>query len=421
MNTDNNDSASVMNFLNEISMKFPEAVSLASGRPSDRFFENERWNEYEQSFIEYFSKKNSISKSDAVKLLCQYGATAGVINEIICRYLLKDENIKCNERDVVVTSGCQEALLLISLTHMREESDLAMVIDPSYIGFYGLIEILGKRVFGSKSIVDGEFSVEFFESEVEEKIQQGNRLKILYLNLDFNNPLSYRLDINARRSILDVCKKYGIYVVEDNPYGVFDFDEEKLPTLKSIDSYGMVYYVGSFSKTFCPTLRVGFVCVPENLGDYRDCIISLKSLTTLNTCQNNQAVVGGYFLSNGFSLKAKAELMNKHYKSNRDVVVSVLSEYLGNVRGVRWNVPSGGFFMVLELPFEFSDKYLYECAQEYSVICMPVRYFSLNEKWWARSIRIAYSNIEGDELRSSVKRLCNFILIKLDESRKCSG
>jgi (S)-3,5-dihydroxyphenylglycine transaminase len=406
------DNTHVMNFLNEISLRYPGAISFASGRPSEKFFDECEWNRYKEIFIDYYSKKFEISNEKARLLLCQYGKTSGVINDLIAKSVSLDESIFCDEKDIVVTNGCQEALLLLMLSFLKSPKSVVISIDPTYTGFSALASVLNRNEFCSLSYENNAINFIVLENEIIETLKKENSIEVIYLNLDFNNPMSYSLDFDQRLQLLDLCNKYQIKIIEDNPYGIFSYTGQSPRTLKSLDKYNLVYYIGSFAKTICPALRVGYIVLPNDKADIQHDLNILKSLVSVNTSQNNQSVVGGLLLDNTFSLKTKLVKAIEHYKSNRDIVLSVLSERLSCQRGFNWVVPDGGFFLVIELPFDVLDEYVYECAEKHRVIFMPVKYFSTYPDRWVKHIRIAFSNIEGEELKIGVERLCNFLLEK---------
>lgn len=138
--------------------------------------------------------------------------------------------------------------------------------------------------------------------ELEEKVlalhNQGKRLRAVYEVPDFHNPTAEYMPLNSRRRLLDLAEKYDFYIVEDNPYGYYLYEGEKIPTLKALDIHRRVIYIGSFSKTIFPSLRLGYLVADLDLSiDSRKVRLSelckkVKSFLTVNTSALLQAMAG---------------------------------------------------------------------------------------------------------------------------------
>ena len=410
----------VMNFLNEIAIEFPDAISMAAGRPNPKFFNKKEWNTYEQVFCQYFANKKKMDHEEAIELLCQYGPSAGIINEVLQRYLSIDESIEVDAKNILVTNGCQEALSLICLNELTAEQDCMLVIDPSYIGFAGLVNALGKTVEPvdvrklHHNLESGRlFNWNYLEDTVLTLRARGKKPKAIYVNPDFNNPMAYRLTEADRRALLKICHKLEIKIIEDNPYNRFDYSDSSLLSLKALDNYGIVYHVGSFSKTLSPGLRVGYLVLPDNNGENTDNIISLKSLISVNTSSLTQSVVAGFLIKNNYTLNNRMVLVNQQYGEQLEGLLKALDRYLKEIPGVSWNRPEGGFFLVVNLPFDMTDKDVLECAKSEKVICMPVSFFSVDSNYAKSQIRLSFSYYDSETLNVGVQRFANYIKSRL--------
>jgi (S)-3,5-dihydroxyphenylglycine transaminase len=136
-----------------------------------------------------------------------------------------------------------------------------------------------------------------------------------------------------------------------------------------------------------------------------------KSFVTVNTSQLNQALVGGVLLQQDCSLAAYVQPALQFYRHNRDVLVAALTRELGDTE-VRWNVPAGGFFMSLQLPFDFHAEEMIACARDHQVLVMPMTFFALDSSR-RNSVRMAYSNVSPDQIEAGVQRLSTFIKRRL--------
>ena len=405
----------VMNFLNEIANKNPSAVSFASGRPLAKYLDHTDWGLYEEKFTAWYSEKYQLTAQQAKNRMYHYGPSAGIICELLEQFLVKHEGIQQgNAGQITVTNGCQEALLLISIHELKEPSDCALAIDPCYVGYSGMLSCIGKKVFPidindltGGNIQSGELYIEALISKVEELKQQQLTPKIIYVNPGFNNPLGYQFSQGQRAKLLKCCQELNIKIVEDDPYSDFVYDGTKEASIKSMDTENSVYYIGSFSKTFCPGVRIGFVLAPDE-STSQD-LSTIKSLTSVNTNSLSQMIIGGWLIDQEFSLNDWMDPINKSYRAQRNAMCSSLDTNMGEIEGINWDKPSGGFFFSLKLPFDFQDKHVLEMTSTQHVICMPVSYFSLAPERWSQHIRLAFSYYEPDVIYQGVSRLSAYI------------
>ncbi|MFK3865830.1 aminotransferase-like domain-containing protein [Pseudoalteromonas rhizosphaerae] len=410
----------VMNFLNEVSDRFPAAYSLASGRPDARFFKSIDLPRLQQQFIHYFADKTGRSFAESQELLLQYGPSAGIINDILAQHLLADEHILTSPEDIIVTNGCQEALTLICLNELSKPEDCMLTLDPSYIGLSGFIQSIGKHIepisIGEHVLHDSIAFKANLEVEILNTLKKGYQPKAIYVNGDFNNPLGFSLSELHKKALIDVCSTFKIKIIEDNPYGMFNYEGQCAATIKSLDEQGCVYYIGSFAKTVLPALRVGYLVLPARKIDEVAQLVALKSLISVNTSQICQAVIGGHLLEQEFSLERSIQPVRDVYKSKRDALVSALEHYLGGMSQVKWTIPAGGFFLVVSVPFNVTDEDVFRCAELYGVIFTPVYFFSLAEHTNKRLIRLAFSNLCEAKINDAVCKLSEFIEFKIGEN-----
>lgn len=409
----------VMNFLNEISYRYPEAISFASGRPTDKHFNIQRWLESAAKFIEHFSVKQGISYQRAEQLISQYGKTNGVVNELIAEQVRKDQGINCCDKDIIITNGCQEAMALCLLSLCREPDDVLLVCNPTYIGITGLADVLDIEVCS----VDYHHEAQLLQTlgvKIEALIADKKRPRAFYLMPDFDNPSGLQLSLQARQQILELCSKYDVAILEDNPYGLFQYNGEPKPALYQLDESGCVIYLGTYAKTLCPAIRIGYLILPPHfLGDVQrqqalsDKLSSLKSYLSVNTSQITQAILGGVLLDNQCSVESLVVQPRKTYLDNRDTLVTALERFFADYRDqVSWNIPAGGFFLKLTLPFKFNSQDVAQCAQHHQVICMPMSYFAQDNQF-DNCVRLAFSNLDRDQIVLGVERLSRYIIEKL--------
>lgn len=405
---------SVMNFLNEAANDYPDAVSFASGRPAEAYFSIERWLEAIPIFQAHAAKTAGHSSLLAGRRLAQYGRTTGLINELVAQQLSNDEGIDCTQDRVIITAGCQEALALIVPTLCREPGDVMLARNPTYIGVTGVADFAGIEIVPVEPETGESWEAALHRVTIDLR-QLGKRPRGLYLTPEFDNPTGTVLSAAERLSILSVCVKNRIVVLEDNPYGMFRFEGKTSIPMAAVDTDGCVIYLATYSKTLCPALRVGAIVMPNRLfgsGEdarrLQDEISERKSFLTVNTSQITQALVGGLLLNEGSSLRRIVGPSLAHYRRNRDTMVSALKKAFGTSGEVSWTCPQGGFFLSLRLPFEFGKDQTVECARQHGVIVMPMTFFSLDGSR-TREVRLAFSNLAQDEIEIGIGRLARYI------------
>jgi (S)-3,5-dihydroxyphenylglycine transaminase len=410
----------VMNFLNEVTLAYPEAISFAPGRPAARFFDVEGQLGEIGRYVDERVAATGAPRASVVASLGQYGRTNGFIHELIARQLELDEGIRVDPRAIVVTTGCQEAMAILLAGLFERGRDALLVSDPTYIGITGLATILGVDVV---PVASGPAGLEpaSVEAALAAARAAGLRPRALYDIPDFNNPLGSSLPLAARRAVLELAVREELLVFEDNPYGMFAYDAAPLPTLKSLDEAGVVVYLGSFSKTLFPGLRLGYLVADQTVARrdggtalLADELSKVKSLTTVNTSSLGQAVVGGILLRTGGSLAPLLAEKLPHYRGNRDRLLAALAASFGEGGAgeglVRWNRPAGGFFLTLDLPFAFDEDCLQAAARDYGIVCCPMSFFTVRRTPERdRQVRLSFSAVTPDEIAEGVRRLAAFV------------
>lgn len=400
----------VMNFLNEIVMKFPEAVSFAPGRPLESHFHVEAFLENVREFVSTTAAATQIPESQVWSDLGQYNRTNGIINELIARELERDEGILVSSESIMVTIGAQEAMAVLLTGLFDPNHDVLLVSDPSYIGITGLARILGIRVVPVPSSDHG-LEPERVERAIRDCSQWG-RPRALYDIPDFNNPLGTSMPLRHRHQILEICSRAGVLLIEDNPYGMFAYDGERVPTIKALDHQATVLYIGSFAKTLFPGLRLGYLVADQRSKDNLTLAQELsrvKSLLTVNSSPLLQAAVGTILLKHQCSLQPLVTPKLADYRRNRDVMIeSLKSEFAGMEEVVQWNRPHGGFFLTLYLPFPFRAEELQMCSSQYGVIVCPMSFFSLTPGRESQ-VRLSFSYVDEGKIRIGIRRLASFV------------
>jgi (S)-3,5-dihydroxyphenylglycine transaminase len=407
----------VMNFLNEVVLRHPGAISFAPGRPTEQHFDVEGSLGKAKAFVAYRAQALGWTEAAVWNDLGQYNRTNGIINDLIARQLRLDEGIEVEPAAILVTHGCQEAMVVLLLGLFEAERDVLLVSDPTYIGITGLAALAGIEIRPVAMEAEG-LPMERLRAAIAEVRAAGKRPRAFYHIPDFNNPLGSQMPLAERHRLLGLLREEGVLLFEDNPYGMFAFDREPLPTLKQLDKDGLVIYLGSFAKTLYPGLRVGYLVADQLVaapggpaGKKVPLAVELskvKSLTTVNTSPLLQAIAGAILLENDFSLRTVVKRKLPFYRDNRDRMQACLEKELGGRPGIAWNRPAGGFFMTVDVPFVFGDAEVEACARDYGVIVCPVSYFALSPGR-ERQVRLSFSYVSQQQIEEGIGRFARFL------------
>lgn len=404
-----------MNFLNEIALEYPDAISFAAGRPYEEYFDVEDIHRYIGLFTAYLRDRLSGDERQVRRVLMQYGPTRGIINELITEHLSVDESIEVDPDAVLVTVGCQEALYLTMRTLRTCERDVILATSPCYVGVTGaarLAEMPVLSVPGTGTGVD----LDALRFAVRRARASGQCPRAFYVVPDFANPTGLSLNLDERHRLLDVADELDLLILEDNPYGSFTDGRARLPTLKALDTRRRVVYLGSFAKTGVPGARIGYAVADQvvsrdpGAGLLADYLARAKSMLTVNTSPIAQAVIGGKLLANKGSLYEANAREIASYRRNLRCALDALAERFpdGSSPRVTWNVPTGGFFVVLTVPFLADDHALRSCASEHGVLWTPIHHFYADDTPRPQ-LRLSISCLTPADITSGIGRLAEFI------------
>jgi len=393
-----------MNFLNEVTARFPEAISFAPGRPPDQPFDAEVVAGYLRAYTRHLAEAGR-SPEEIGRTLFQYGRTKGTIHDLVAATIANDDGIEVSPESIVVTVGAQEGMLLVLRALIRDPRDVLLVSSPCYVGITGAARLLDVAV---EPVPEHDLAA---VRAVAARVRaEGRRPRALYLVPDFANPSGRRLTLAEREHLLALAAEEGLLLLEDNPYGLFGSADEHPPTLKALDSEQRVVYLGSFAKTCFPGARVGYVVADQLVtgagGDatlLADALAKLKSMTTVNTSPLAQAVIGGMLVASGCRLRvATAERVARHRQRLAALTTALAREFAG--QPVTWNVPEGGFFLVMTVPYTADEAALARSGRDHGVLWTPMSYFYPGGGG-EHQLRLSCSYLEPDAIDEGVRRL----------------
>jgi len=376
----------------------PEIVSLAGGMPNLSALPMEMM----------ASVVHNLIMTNGAEAL-QYGSGQGhpKLREQICEVMAL-EGIEANPDDVIVTTGSQQALDLISRIFI-DPGDVVLVEAPSYVGALGTFRQYEAQVVHVE--LDSQGLVpEALRQAIASVRATGRKIKFLYLIPNYQNPTGVLLPADRRTEILDICRSEQIFVVEDNPYGLLGFDRPSPNAMRAEDSENVIY-LGSFSKTIAAGLRVGWALVPPSL---KEKLVIASESSILCPSNFTQLTISNYLADQPWrdQIASFCEL----YKVRRDAMLESLDEYFP--ASATWTKPGGGFYVWVNLPPEIDTKLMMPKAIVAKVAYVPgTAFYADGFGTWA--MRLSYCHPTPDRIREGVKALSH--VVKQEIERRSSG
>jgi 2-aminoadipate transaminase len=340
----------------------------------------------------------------------QYGAGQGdrVLREQITE-VMGLEGIEAHPDDVVVTVGSQQAVDLVTRIFC-DPGDVVLCEAPSYVGALGVFKAFQCNVVHVEMDAGG-LVPEALRQAIRAVRGAGRRIKFLYTIPTFHNPAGVTMSAARRLEVLEVCRSNDILVLEDNPYGLLGFDHEPMRAMRA-DAADGVIYLGSFSKTFAPGLRVGWALAPYAV---REKLVLAQESATLCPSSFTQMVISSYL--RGHDWQGQIKQFCELYRERRDAMAAALSSYLP--AGCSWNVPAGGFYVWVTLPSGIDAKAMLPRAVTARVAYVPGTAF-FADGFGSSSMRLSFCYPTPERIREGVRRLAG-VLEKELELRETFG
>ena len=362
----------------------PEIVSLAGGMPNLSAIPMEVM----ASIVEKLTREHG---QEAL----QYGSGQGhpKLREQICDVMAL-EGIRANPDDVLITTGSQQALDLISRIFI-DPGDVVLVEAPSYVGALGTFFQYEASVVHVETDENGVVP-DSLRQAIKTLRYQGRRIKFLYLIPNYQNPSGVLLPSARRTEILDICRSEKIFIVEDNPYGLLGFDRPSPNAMRAEDSENVIY-LGSFSKTIVPGFRVGWALVPKAL---REKLVIASESSILCPSNFSQMAISSYLADQPW----RDQIANfcQLYKVRRDAMLESLDSYFP--KSATWTKPQGGFYVWVTLPNEIDTKAMMPRAIVAKVAYVPGTAFYA-DGFGSWSMRLSYCHPTPERIREGVKAL----------------
>ncbi|MGI5918228.1 MAG: PLP-dependent aminotransferase family protein [Christensenellales bacterium] len=328
----------------------PGMISFAGGNPAPESFPSE---DIAQIAADLLRQNGST--------ILQYGGTPGIgsLKNTVLE-MAAQRGIKASPDEVIITSGATQGIGLAAKV-LCNPGDVILAESPTFLGALQTFYAYETKVVGVDMDEDG-----MVVDALEEKIIR-HRPKFIYTIPTFQNPSGRTMPVKRREKMLEVCKKHGVLVLEDDPYCDLRYSGEPVPPIKSLDDDGHVIYLMSFSKIISPGLRVGAAIADKRIIEkYNIC----KQGEDLHTANLSQEIVNAYMHSG--KIEAHIQSICADYRVQRDAMLEKLAEF---PKGVKYTRPDGGLFIWVTLPESMNALTLFKQCVDAGVAYVPGTHF----------------------------------------------
>ncbi len=366
----------------------PDIISFAGGMPAPEVFP-----------VETFTEACNRVLKDAGPQALQYGATEGYmpLRELISRHSVR-YGIKASSENVLITSGSQQALDLLGKIFINR-GDRVLVESPTYLG-----ALQAWNAYGAEYVTVPSDDGGMITDALEGALRYGP--KFIYVLPNFQNPTGTTISLERRMKLIELADRYGVPIIEDDPYGQLRYEGENLPSVVELDGKfhdcaetytGNVIYLSTFSKTLAPGIRLAWVIAPPEV--IRKLVLA-KQGADLHTSTFNQMVA--YEVSHGGFLDEHVQLIRQVYRQRRDCMLGALDSYFP--AGTDWTHPQGGLFLWATLPEEMDAEELLKVAIDKKVAFVPGYPFYANGGG-RNTMRLNFSNATEENISLGIYRL----------------
>ncbi len=314
-----------------------------------------------------------------------------------------DAGVSVSPDDIVITSGCQEALLL-AIRAVAKAGDTMAVESPGYYGTLQSMESLGIRVLEIPTDPVTGISIDALKLALEQW-----PIKAVLVTPQFSNPLGYRMPDQNKIALMKLVQQYDIALVEDDINGELCFDDHRARAIKSWDRGGRVLFCSSISKTLEPGLRIGWI-MP---GRHFDTVEHLKVTSSMATATIPQLIVADFLEAGGFDRHLRSVRVTYHER--RDQLIKLIREMMPE--GTRVTHPEGGYLAWLELDEQVDSLALFRKALRLGISTAPGPLFSATGKY-RNFLRINYAAPWTDARIAGFRTLCDLVHEQLKGSAR---
>ena len=364
-----------------------EVISFAGGLPAPHLFPTERLREAADAVL---------AERGAEAL--QYGPTEGYtpLRAWVAAQLEAGGATGVTAQNVQIVSGSQQGLDLLGKIFL-DPGDTVVVAAPTYMGALRAFDAYEPRYLGVPTDAEG-----MLPDALEAALQK--RPKLVYVIPNFDNPAGITMSLARRKTLVELAARYGVPILEDNPYGELRFAGDALPNLYTLAPEGVVY-CGTFSKIMVPGFRLAWVVAPPEVLTL---VTRAKQAADLHTATYTQMIA---FEVTRDGMDAQIDKVRSYYKGQRDLMLEALSAHMPE--GVAWTRPDGGMFLWCTLPEGLNaTEIAYDAAAE-GVAYVPGETF-YTDGTGLNTLRLSYSVATAAEIEQGIAKLGQIFAEKLE-------
>ncbi|MBQ9080214.1 MAG: PLP-dependent aminotransferase family protein [Clostridia bacterium] len=372
------------------SLTDPNIISFAAGNPAPESFP-----------VDDLARLSADIFATSATSALQYSVTDGYapLRQAVAKRLKQKFNIgksaaegdKYDDTTVIVSGGNQGIELACKV--LCNEGDVVICENPTFIGGLNAFRSCGAKTVGVPLLDDG-----IDTDALEQTIKSTPNARMIYLIPTFQNPAGTSTSLEKRIKIYEIAKKYGILIFEDNPYGELRFAGEEIPTVKSLDTEGLVIYCSSFSKILSAGMRVGYVTAPDEI---------VQKMVVAKQSEDVHTNIFFQMLCHRFitecDLDAHIEKIRAIYRRKCSLMISTLEECMP--KSFKFTRPEGGLFVWCTLPEGVDMNAFVKKALEKKVAVVPGTTFNCDPDAPSRSVRLNYSTPTDDQIVEGCRRL----------------
>lgn len=361
----------------------PAIIPLAAGNPAPDAFP-----------VEEVQKISAEILAEEPITALQYGVTEGYqpLRDELKSWLARREKIGRDFDDLLVVSGATQIMDLTTKV-LCNEGDTVICEEPSFIGSLNCFRSYGCKLKGVPVEADG-MNVD----ALEEALKTTENAKFIYTIPNFQNPAGATMSLAKRKRLYELAVKYNKIILEDNPYGDLRVAGESLPTIKSMDTEGIVIYAGSFSKILSPGLRVAYCVGPKPILAK---MTVGKQASDVHTPCLNQMIV--YRWLRDYDVEAHIKKIQGIYRKKLNLMCDCIDKELGDF--VEYVRPEGGLFIWCKLPDDVDMLDFVQRAVKKKVAVVPGNAFLMNDTDKTQYIRLNFSTPSDEKIAAGIKLL----------------
>ena len=361
----------------------PDTISFAAGNPAPESF----------PVSDMARISADIYENDAIAAL-QYSVTDGYAP--LCDHISKRQKrlfgIGTDNDTTIIVSGGQQGIELACKVFCNE-GDAVICENPTFIGALNAFRSNGARVVGVTLDEDGMDT-----DELERAVENTPNVKLIYTIPTFQNPTGITTSYAKRKRIYEIAKKHGIMILEDNPYGELRFAGEDIPTIKSMDTDGLVIYCSTFSKILSAGMRVGFVIAPRAVASK---MVVSKQTSDVHTNIFFQMLCYRYMTE--CDLESHISDIRDIYRHKCKLMLDALECEMPS--SVKFTRPEGGLFVWCTLPDNIDARQFVKVAAEHNVRVVPGETFNCDTDAPSQSFRLNYSTPSDEQITTGIRIL----------------